>query len=236
MANGRRATQHCAPVHFDNGGFMVPRELGSIGRLATFAATALCLVALFLPARLGYGQISDEALVRQISAYANDLCGVCHEPRGGKELAPRISGQQRDYIEAQLNAFRRKSRVEPEAYDCMWGLSSALSDRLTAALASYFASQPARPGIAGDSIRVQAGAALFTRDRQNGIPSCAQCHEQDAAGAGTVPRLAGQLAPYLGRQMQVIRARFRESGIMHGILTELTDEEMRSLAVYLQSL
>jgi cytochrome c553 len=185
---------------------------------------------------LGYGQISEEALVRDISVYANDLCGRCHEPRGGKEVAPRISGQQREYIEAQLNAFRRTSRLEPEAYDCMWGLSSALSDRLTAALASYFASQPARSGISGDPIRIQAGAALFTRDRQDGIPSCAQCHGQDAGGGGSVPRLAGQLAPYLGRQMQVIRARFRDSGIMHGILKDLNDEQMRSLAVYLQSL
>jgi len=215
---------------------MISREHGSIGRLATIAATALCVVAGYLPARSGYGQISEEALVREISVYANDLCGRCHEPRGGKELAPRISGQQREYIEAQLNAFRRTSRVEPEAYDCMWGLSSALSDRLTAALASYFASQPAPAGIAGDPILVQAGAALFTRDRQDGIPSCAQCHGADAAGAGSVPRLAGQLAPYLGRQMQVIRARFRESGIMHGILKDLNDEEMRALAVYLQSL
>jgi len=215
---------------------MIPREHDSTGRLATIVATALCLLAGVLPAPSGYGQISDEALVRDISVYANDLCGRCHEPRGGKDRAPRISGQQRDYIEAQLNAFRRRSRLEPEAYDCMWGLSSALNDRLTAALASYFASQPALPGIAGDPIRVQAGAALFMRERQDGIPSCAQCHGEGAAGTGSVPRLAGQLAPYLGRQMQVIRARFRESGIMHGILKDLNDEDIRSLAVYLQSL
>jgi cytochrome c553 len=72
-------------------------------------------------------------------------------------------------------------------------------------------------------------------NRENGIPSCAQCRGEGATGAGTVPRLASELAPYLTRQMQMIRSKFRDSGAMHGIVKDLT-EQLRSLAVYLQSL
>lgn len=216
---------------------MTPGKRNTMVRLAMVAATGSCLIMLCLLSRPSYGQISEEVLKRQISDYANELCNHCHDLPSGRERAPRIAGQQRAYIQAQLNAFRRASRLEPEAYDCMWGLSSALSDGLVAALAGYLANQPPRSPIPGDPVRSQAGRELFNRgDRENGIPSCAQCHGEGATGAGTVPRLASQLAPYLTRQMQMIRSKFRDSGIMHGILKDLTDEQLRSVAVYLQSL
>jgi len=206
-------------------------------RFAAIAASGLPLAVLCLLARPSYGEISEDVLKRQISDYANELCSLCHDARSGGESAPRIAGQQRGYIEAQLNAFRRQSRAEPEAYDCMWGLSSGLSDGLVTALAGYFATQAPRPGISGDAVQIRAGLELYNRaDRENGIPSCAQCHGQGATGAGTVPRLAGQLAPYLVRQMHVIRLKFRDSATMHGIVKDLSDGQLRSLAVYLQSL
>ena len=184
------------------------------------------------------GQISEEVLQRQISGYANDLCGVCHhEPGNKKELAPRIAGQQAAYIEAQLRTFRQKSRGEPEAYECMWGLSSALSDALVAPLAGYFASQAPFPGIPGDPALIDKGRAVFNRSGQPGaVPSCAECHGARAQGNGAVPRLAGQLGSYLNRQLHVIRAKFRRSSVMHGVVGSLQDDEFYWLAIYLQSL
>lgn len=185
-----------------------------------------------------FGQISEEVLKRQISGYANDLCGFCHHgPGTSKELAPRIAGQQRAYIEAQLNAFRQLSRREPEAYDCMWGLSSALSEGLVGALAGYFASQAPFPGIAGDPELIDKGRRVFDRiGKSEGMSSCAQCHGTNAEGSGAIPRLAGQLGPYLNRQLHVIRQKFRTSSTMHGVVQNLSDDELYWLAVYLQSL
>ena len=199
--------------------------------------TSMCLTALCLVPGPARGQVSEEVLKRHISSYANELCGLCHDLPAGDEHAPRIAGQQRVYIEAQLNAFRRVSRAEPEASDCMWGLSSALSDGLVAALAAYFSTQPPRPGITGDPDQIQAGRELFRRSgRGNAVPACTQCHGENAAGSDAAPRLAGQLAPYLVRQMQVIRLKFRNSPNMHGVVQDLSDADMRSLAIYLQSL
>lgn len=181
--------------------------------------------------------LSDETLKRQISGYANDLCGECHDRPTGREAVPRIAGQQPAYIISQLDAFRRNSRAEPEAYDCMWGLSAALGDDLVAGLAGYFASEAPLPGIPGDPAATRAGQELFRRrDRGEAAPSCAQCHGENAEGAGATPRLAGQIGAYLNRQMHVIRLKLRTSTVMHGAIKDLTEDELYSLAVYLQSL
>jgi cytochrome c553 len=180
--------------------------------------------------------LSDETLKRQISGYANDLCGECHDRPTGREAVPRIAGQQPAYLIAQLDAFRRSSRAEPEAYDCMWGLSAALSEDLVTALAGYFASKPPLPGISGNPAATQAGQELFKRREGEAVPSCAQCHGEDAGGKEATPRLAGQVGAYLNRQMHAIRLKLRTSTVMHGAIKDLTDEDMYSLAVYLQSL
>jgi len=205
-------------------------------KVAAFV-TSMCLTALCLVPGPARGQVSEEVLKRHISSYANELCGLCHDLPRGDERAPRIAGQQRAYIEAQLNAFRRASRLEPEASDCMWGLSSALSDGLVEALAAYLSAQTPRPGVAGDPVQIQAGRELFHRSgRGNAAPACAHCHGENAVGSNATPRLAGQLAPYLIRQMQVIRFKFRESRYMHGIVQDLSDADVVALAAYLQSL
>jgi cytochrome c553 len=49
------------------------------------------------------------------------------------------------------------------------------------------------------------------------------------------PRLAGQYGQYLSRQMQMLRNRLRDSPVMHGVVKDLTDENIFSLATYLQS-
>ena len=216
---------------------MTPDHLQAIARLAVLALTSLCLATVSLVGLPAHAQVSEEVLKRHISSYANELCGLCHDLPTGNERAPRIAGQQRAYIEAQLNAFRRASRAEPEASDCMWGLSSALSDALVAALSAYLSARTPLPGIGGDPAQIQSGRDLFNRTgKGNDTPACAHCHGKDANGAGAVPRLAGQLAPYLIRQLRVIRLQYRDSAVMHGIVGDLTDADMLSLAVYLQSL
>jgi cytochrome c553 len=67
------------------------------------------------------------------------------------------------------------------------------------------------------------------------IVACANCHGKDAEGAVIFPRLAGQHAAYLMRQLQVIQGQLRASPVMHGIIKELKPEEMKAVAAFLQS-
>ncbi len=49
------------------------------------------------------------------------------------------------------------------------------------------------------------------------------------------PRLAGQHAAYLARQLQAIQTQLRASPVMHGIIQDLKPEEMKAVAAFLQS-
>lgn len=155
---------------------------------------------------------------------------------GANPLVPRIAGQQQAYIEAQLKAFRRQSRSDPEAHDYMWGVAATLDDNVVAGLAEHFSRQPPAKGTPGDPALVEQGRTLFaTEHLDKGIPACASCHGKSAEGMGVFPRLAGQHGQYLARQMQLLRSRLRDSPVMHGVVKDLSDDDITALAVYLAS-
>ncbi|HVS27783.1 MAG TPA: c-type cytochrome [Burkholderiales bacterium] len=119
----------------------------------------------------------------------------------------------------------------------MWSIAGTLDDSIISGLAEYYAKQPPMRGKKGPTALIEEGKALF----KNGIPSkkipaCASCHGENAEGASIFPRLAGQHAEYLVRQLTVIQQNLRNSPIMHGIVEQLSEKEMKALAAYLESL
>jgi cytochrome c553 len=149
-----------------------------------------------------------------------------------------IAGQQESYIEVQLKAFRAQNRRDPEAHEYMWGITSAwlYNDQIVTGVASYFSSQAPAPGKPGDPALLATGKQLYEKGSPDrGIPACAGCHGVNAEGLSVFPRLAGQHAQYLVRQMQMLRVRLRNSPIMHGVVRDLSDNEMVAVATYLQS-
>src|SRR6201987_1126589 len=79
------------------------------------------------------------------------VCSSCHgtDGRSISPTFPRLAGQQKDYIVAQLQAFRDKTRADPHAQTYMWGMAARLSDQNIDAIAAYYASQApvaGRPG------------------------------------------------------------------------------------------
>ena len=67
------------------------------------------------------------------------------------------------------------------------------------------------------------------------ITACAGCHGANAEGNSIFPRLAGQHAAYIVRQLQVIQNNLRKSPVMHGLITELKPNEMKAIAEFVQS-
>ncbi|MFO1318456.1 MAG: c-type cytochrome [Burkholderiales bacterium] len=168
---------------------------------------------------------------------ATTMCASCHGPEGAgsKPSVPRLAGQQKAYLAAQLKAFRRHNRSDPEGHDYMWGVAATLDDNVVDGLADYFATRPPMKGAAGDAALASKGQDLFERgDSGRDIAACAMCHGQQAEGQSVFPRLAGQYGQYLGRQMQMLRKRLRESQVMHGIVRDLTDDDILALSTYLQ--
>jgi cytochrome c553 len=168
-----------------------------------------------------------------------ETCATCHGVNG-RSVAPtfpNLAGQLAPYLELQLKAFKDQSRADPDAQAYMWGMASQLSDSTISAVAAYFAAQPAAPGRGGNSALITVGKHLFEEGvpaRQ--IPPCASCHGAHAEGMATFPRLAGQHAPYLLKQLLVIQSVLRAAPVMHGVIRDLTKDQMQALVAYLESI
>jgi cytochrome c553 len=167
------------------------------------------------------------------------VCAACHgeEGRSNTPVYPRLAGQMPSYIAAQLRDFRAQTRSESDWQAYMWGISALLDDATISGLAAYYAEQKPAPGKAGDPKLIEAGRKIFEQGvPARGVRACASCHGDNAEGASVFPRLAGQHAEYVLRQLKVFRTRLRPHGvIMAGETRNLTDDEMRALAQYVQS-
>jgi len=205
-------------------------------------AGAAAMLVLSTVASLAVAQTPPDASSRRVAeSLAVNMCSTCHGPAGVSTqlMVPRLAGQQRDYLEVQLKAFRTKSRNDPEAHTFMSSIASTLNDNVVAGLAEYYAAQtPGKGRDAGrDAIQIAQGERLYQNgDRERGIAACSACHGSKAEGMSVFPRLAGQHAYYLGTQMQALQNKLRESPVMHGVIKNLTIEDIQVLAYYLESL
>lgn len=173
---------------------------------------------------------------------AVQVCAACHGPegRGLAPSIPRLAGQRRDYVEVQLKAFRDRSRADPMAQANMWAIAAGLSDAAIAQLAGYYAAIPPVAGRPGNAVKVEAGRKLAEEGvPAANIPSCLSCHGKETTGVPAFPRLSGQYAEYLVKQLAMFKADIRAGGsapIMHGITSGLTFEQMEAAAAYFASL
>lgn len=173
------------------------------------------------------------------SKIAEQICASCHGPHGASTspIFPVLAAQHQEYLTAQLRAFKERTRSDPEAHNYMWTMSTLVSDSMIDALGRYYASQPPVPGKSGDPTQMARGKELYQRGiADRNVMACSNCHGQNAEGHWVFPRLAGQRAQYVFRQLQVIQAHLRKSRVMHGIVKDLRPDEMEDLGVYLQSL
>jgi cytochrome c553 len=118
----------------------------------------------------------------------------------------------------------------------MWGMATLLDDSVINGLAHYYAAQPPARGVAGNPELVAKGRILYEKgDPARNVVACATCHGDAAQGTSIFPRLAGQHAAYVVRQLDVIQRQFRDSPIMHGVIKDLDADAMKAVAEYVQS-
>ena len=204
-------------------------------RVASMAALAIGLCA---ASGDSVGQNGRSAGDQAAQKIASTVCVGCHGPRGvsSSPIFPRLAGQPQRYLVAQLKAFRGKTRGEQDAHDYMWGMATLLEDSVIEDLARYYSSQNPAPGIPGDFKLIERGKVLFDQgESQRAIVACASCHGKMAEGNGIFPRLAGQHAAYVTRQLNVIQKRFRDSPVMHGAIKDLDADGIKAVAEYVQS-
>lgn len=65
---------------------------------------------------------------------------------------------------------------------------------------------------------------------------CAACHGMDGNSTDPqYPKLAGQQAPYIYRQLELFKSGVRQNPIMFGMATPLSNQDMADLAAYFSS-
>ncbi|MBT8631011.1 cytochrome c4 [Polynucleobacter paneuropaeus] len=80
-----------------------------------------------------------------------------------------------------------------------------------------------------------AGEALYNGgDATRGVVACITCHGPKGQSAvGTWPKLAGQHAAYIAKQLHNFKEGTRANAIMMGMAMPLTDQDMANIGAYL---
>lgn len=166
-------------------------------------------------------------------------CGTCHGPDGNSKnpMFPRLAGQQAWYIAQQLKQFRAETRGDPLRHRVHVGMASHLTDPMIAALADYYSRQKTGPGTSHPAAILARGRAIFEHGiPAQGVPACAACPGPQVLGSQSFPRLAGQHAEYVLKQLASFRSNMRQVAIMHGVAQTLHPQDMQAVADYLESL
>ena len=178
------------------------------------------------------GEVEESAKV-----FAEQVCASCHGAHGSSKFPeiPSLAAQSRVYLVAKLRQFRNLALKKPDRHTDLLGIT--LSDEATLeALAQYFANQPPPPPVTRDAAAVAAGSKIFSDGIETkGIAACSVCHGTNAEGYWIVPRLAGQHARYVERQLKEIQLQLRNAPGMHAMVKDLSLEEIRAVAAFTQS-
>jgi cytochrome c553 len=184
----------------------------------------------------------------------NATCAGCHSDLGqggSRGEYPRLAGQQVKYLEAQLKAFRARTRVNIPMYP--YTQERELPDEDIKDVSAYLASieLPTKWPVFKDTD--DALTRLTLTERVMIIPrvtgnlvngeaiyqkKCVTCHGKTGMGRGMFPMLVGQYTSYLMRQMEkyIKGERPHDEEGVGGVLNTLKEEDLQDILAYLTSI
>ncbi|MFT0172812.1 c-type cytochrome [Paraburkholderia mimosarum] len=170
---------------------------------------------------------------------ALQVCSNCHGVNGVSisPAFPKLAGQQKEYLVAQLTDFKSHTRADPNAQRFMWGFTH-LTDMQIDELATYFSGQSAVLGVASDPALIDEGRAIYRSGLpEKGVGACVGCHGQHGEGENQFPRLAGQHAHYVIKQLEVFQQTdTRPRGApMKAVCANMSDRDMRAVAAFVEA-
>jgi cytochrome c553 len=167
-------------------------------------------------------------------------CSACHGMDGNSLNPewPSLAGQHESYLVKALQSFKSGTRQNV----LMSGMALPLTDEDMLDLAAYFAAQKRTGGVADPEL-VSAGERLYRGgNKETGVPACLACHGPTGLGnpAAGWPAVAGQHANYAAAQLAAYRSKQRatdgDTQMMRNVSAQLTDDEIKAVASYIQGL
>jgi cytochrome c553 len=164
-------------------------------------------------------------------------CTWCHGASAqGYFPAPRLAGQQRQYIENQLVNFGDHTRDNPFSQMYMWGAAANLTAVTAHDLAFYFSMLPTAAANDGDRALEAKGRAIYQLgEPEANTAACVVCHGPNAQGIGAIPRLGGLAFTYLKGRLEQWGEGYHSSARapMPRIARKLSPDQIDALASYL---
>jgi len=146
-----------------------------------------------------------------------NMCQTCHGIDGYAQIpiAPHIGGEPKEYLEAQLMAFKTGTRE----HEMMSLVSGSLSAQQISDVSAWYAAH-------------RAVARLPDGESEANAPdACVSCHGADGISQLLdAPNLAGEVNIYIDTQLKAFRNGNRKHEIMSDISADMTDEEIRAVA------
>jgi cytochrome c553 len=172
-----------------------------------------------------------------------EYCKTCHGLSGqgylGYFAMPRLAGQQPEYIEAQLRAFIERRRSNP----VMRNVAHVLSPSMITALAMHFKNLNPKPFGGAPRGSIAAGKRIYEEGLpESNVPACSACHGTEGKGQNEIPRLAGQVYPYMVGQLTGWKSERGQgtavdtSAIMAPTAHNLTRSQVEAVAAYVSYL
>ena len=163
------------------------------------------------------------------------VCASCHGAHGEGSTtgAPRLAGQNAQYMSHALSMFKAGSRASPIMQPIAQGLSDADMDVLT----RYFSNQT--PPLADTRSPVSPALGLAGKQlAETGPAACFSCHGAGGKGNGTrYPSIAGQPAQFITDRIHEFQQRARQKtpqpGTMTAVSTTLSEDQIKASAAYL---
>ena len=204
----------------------------------------LTLAALVLAA--GAAVATPKADIAKGKEVANTICAACHAADGNSGIAayPKLAAQHTGYIYRQTLDIKEGKRTHGSAA-VMKPMVMNLSEQDILNVSAFYAKQQAKSGEANPK---QNDPVLGGKIYRGGlvdkkIPACMSCHGPSGAGipgGGTeivaYPRLGGQHMAYVVDQMKAYKTGQRKNAIMEDIAKRMTEEELNSVANFIQGL
>lgn len=179
------------------------------------------------------------------------VCGACHgsDGNGAAPNFPKLAGLGEKYLLKQLQDI--KSGVRPVVE--MTGLLDNLSDQDLADMAAFYNSKPlqlagAKPLTVQLNSSEEVDGLVFGEkvyragNLETQVPACTGCHSPKGLGNSPAgfPRLSGQSAQYVEKQLRDFRAGNRKNDsdakIMRKVAEHMSDAEIIAVANYIAGL
>ena len=190
--------------------------VANVAKAAVFVADPVAGKALY--------ELGDES--RGLGA-----CVGCHGKDGRSEVLiyPNLAKQHHEYVEKQLYNFKAGTRTN----FVMNKFAKVLSDNEIKNIGAYLADTKA---VKNAKVHKAVARSPMTKSALAGkakAAACASCHGADGNSLVTMyPKLAGQSANYLIKQLKEFKDGTRKNAIMADMAAGLSEQDRADLASY----